>query len=319
MKSKRVVTIVMSIITILMLCCGCNRIPIAGSGLLASNGVASPGQVKYVIYQNSTWTTPQPQLFPLLRPYKITDVTAIEAFYNALNNPSGGLLPMTASNSRLGFITKDGRVVIFAVGGAESESAKADLSAPLKLAFATTKQQYDTTTVPVGQVANLSYISKSGKPITLTSGNRFSDAERIWHQLLSTYNPLSLRGNVHFAPQELKRFLAWVPEYVEVKVKKPVGYKAIVVPQDLDPKWPPRKGDNRSNLKALEYDTVYVTRLPETRSQYVRFIFSSSTTGDCLATDAVDPRAITGYNGKFGRATFGPDLFKEVVSEMTKP
>lgn len=312
--------IVMSIITMSMLCCGCNRVPTAGAGLLVSNGVTSPRQVQYVVYQNSTWTTPQPQLIPLQRPYRVADVAAIEAFYNALNNPSGGLLPKTASNSRLGFIMKDGRVVIFAVGGAESESAKADLSAALKLAFATTKQQqYDTTTVPVGQVVSLSYTGKGRKPITLTSGNRFSYAERVWRELLSTYNPLSLRGNIHFTQQELRRFLAWVPEYVEVKVKKPVSYKAIVVPPDLDPKWPPSKGDNRSNLKTLEYDTVYVARLPETRSQYVRFVFCSSAIGDCLATDAVDPRAITGYAGKFGQATFGPNLFDEVVYEIKKP
>lgn len=312
--------IVMSIITMLMLCCGCNRVPTGGAGLLASNGITSPSQVQYVVYQNSTWTTPQPQLSPLQRPYRVADVAVIEAFYNALNNPSGGLLPKTVSNSRLGFITKDGRVVIFAVGGAESESAKADLSAALKLAFATTKQQeYDTTTVPVGLVASLSYTGKGGKLVTLTSGSRFSDAEKVWRQLLSTYDPLSLRGNIHITSQELKRFLAWVPEYVEVKVKKPVSYKAIVVPPDLDPKWPPKKGDNRSNLKTLEYDTVYVARLPEIRSQYVRFVFSSSTTGDYLATDAIDPRAISGYTDKFGQAAFSPDLFEEVVSEMTKP
>ena len=313
--------IVMSIIAMLAFCCGCNRVPSAGAGLLVNNGITSPSQVQYVVYQNSTWTTPQPQLFPLQRPYRVTDVAAIEAFYNALNQPSGGLTPRTTPNSRVGFIAKDGRVTIFAVNGdsGKCESAKADLSAALKLAFATTKQQeYDTTTVPVGQVASLSYTGKGGKPITLASGSRLSGVEKTWHQLLGTYNPLSLRGNVHCTPQELKRFLTWVPEYVEVRVKKPVSYEAIVVPPDLDPKWPPSKGDNRSNLKTLEYDTVYVARLPETRSQYVRFVFSSSTTGDCLATDAVDPRAITGYTGKFGQATFGPDLFEEVVSGIKK-
>jgi hypothetical protein len=122
---------------------------------------------------------------------------------------------------------------------------------------------------------------------------------------------------VHCSQQELRRFLAWIPEYLEVKVKKPVTFEAIVVPPDLDPKWPPKRGDNRANLKKLEYDTVYVARLPETRRQFVRFFFSSGT-GDCLATDAVDPRAIVNYSGKFGQPVFGPDLFDELASVATK-
>jgi len=110
-----------------------------------------------------------------------------------------------------------------------------------------------------------------------------------------------------------------VPEYVEVKVKKPISYEAIVVPPDLDPNWPPLKGDNRSSLRTLEYDTVYVARLPETRKQFVRFVFTSSRTSDCLATDAVDPRAIVNYAGKFGQPAFGSDLFSELVSQIKKP
>ncbi len=271
------------------LCAGCSKMP--GAGLLVNNGIPNANQVQYVIYQSSTWTTPQPQLFPLNRPIQVTDRAAIEAFYDALNHPAGGLKPKTAPNARVGFVAKDGHVVIFAVGGSQGgcESCDANLAPVTRMAFATAKQrQFNATAVPSGTLSQLTYHS-SGGSTTLKPGAHLSRVRKTWLQLLGTYNPLSLRGNVHCTPQELKRFLAWVPEYVEVKVKKPVSYEAIVVPPDLDPKWPPNKGDKRSNLKALEYDTVYVARLPETRSQYVRFVFSSSTTGDCLATDAVDP------------------------------
>ena len=230
-------------------------------------------------------------------------------------------MPKTASNARLGFIAKNGRVVIFAVGGAEGgcESCRADLSTAFRIAANGKKRRmFDTTAIHSGELSQVDYHSSKGR-IALKPGAHLIRVEKAWRQLLSTYNPLSLRGNVHCTQQELKRFLAWVPEYVEVRVKKPVSYQAIVVPPDLDPNWPPKRGDNRSNLKTLEYDTVYVARLPETRKQFVRFVFLSSRTGDCLATDAVDPRAIINYAGKFGQPTFGPDLFSRLVSDIKKP
>lgn len=304
-----------SMVFALALCIGCGRTP--GAGLLTNQGIPDANQVQYVIYQTSTWTTPQPQLFPLNRPLLVTDRTAIEAFYDALNHPAGGLKPKTAPNARVGFVAKNGRVVIFAVGGSQRgcESCDANLAPVTRAAFASPKQrQYNTTAVPSGALSQLSYHTSS--VVTLKPGAHLIRVEKAWRQLLSTYNPLSLRGNVHCTQQELKRFLAWVPEYVEVRVKKPVTYQAIVVPPDLDPNWPPKRGDNRSNLKTLEYDTVYVARLPETRKQFVRFVFLSSRTGDCLATDAVDPRAIINYAGKFGQPTFGSDLFSRLVSDI---
>lgn len=312
------VTAVVPLYLAIVSCSGCGKA--SSGGLLADNGIVSPSQVQYIIYQGSTWTTPQPQLFPLTRPYRITDRTAIQAFYDAINHPAGGLRPKTAPNARVGFVAQDGRVIIFAVGGSERgcESCDANLAPAFRLAFGSPNQrQFDTTSIPAGTLVQLSYHSSSGV-ITLSPGATLAKAQKFWLQLLKTYNPLSLRGNVRCTRQELRRFLAWVPEYIEARVKKPVTYEAIVVPPDLDPKWPPRRGDSRSRLEKLEYDTVYVARLPKTRKQFVRFVFASKK-GDCLATDAVDPRAVAGYSGRLGQPVYGPDLFNEVASRIRTP
>lgn len=304
----------------LVSCVGCSNTP--STGLLVSQGIPNPNQVQYVIYQTSTWTTPQPQLFPLNRPLMVTDRAGVAAFYDALNHPSGGLKPKTAPNARVGFVARSGRVVIFAVGGSYRGcvSCDADIATATRAAFASPGQRhFNATSVPSGTLVSLVHYRQGGSAVTLKPGARFVRVEKTWRQLLGTYNPLNLRGNVHCSPQELRRFLAWVPEYVEAKVKKPITYDAIVVPPGLEPNWPPLRGDKGSSLKTLEYDTVYVARLPETRKQFVRFVFSSSATGDCLATDAVDPRAIVNYSAKSGQPIFGPDLFNQVVSELGKP
>lgn len=305
------------IMGLLLLASGCGRMP--GAGLLVNNGISSPNEVRYVVYQASGWTMPQPQLLPLRRPIKITDKAAIEAFYNALNHPAGGPKPKIAPNTRVGFVANNGRVAIFAVGGSQGgcESCDANLGPVTSMAFATPKQrEFDTTTVATGVLTQLTYHSRGGI-VVLKPGTRLTRLESTWTELLRTYNPLSLRGNVYCSQQELKRFLAWTPEYVKVELKKPVAYKAIIVPPDLDPKWPPSRGDSRSTLTSLRYDTVYVARLPETRREFVRFIFSLSSTGECIATDAVHPRTVTGYSGR-GQPSFGPDLFEGVVSTLTR-
>ncbi len=296
---------------------GCGKTP--STGLVAGNGISDPKDVQFVISQSSTWTTPQPQLFPLQRPHRITDGAAIKAFYDALNHPKGTLMPKTASNSRLAFVAKNGRVAMFAVGGGEDcESCRADLSAAFRLALSSPEdRKFDETTVPPARLSRLEYHS-GGSVITLARAVQLTKVEKPWTQLLGTFNPLSLRGNVLCNSPELKRFLAWATEYLEAELKKPVTFEAIVVPPDLDPNWPPKKGDSRASLRELECSKIYVARLPQTRSKFVRFFFVLKT-GDCLATDAVDPRAILNYSGKFGQPVYGPDLFEEVVSEIKKP
>lgn len=296
---------------------GCGRLT---GGLMARNGISDAKDVRYVVFQGSTWTFPQPPLFPLQRPHRITNRAAIEAFYEAMDHPKGGPLLKTEPNSRLAFVYTDGHVAIFAWGGAggDCESSKADLTPAFRIASSDPQQsRFDTTRLPPSPLAAFEYHSRSGV-INVPAGARLARLEKPCEKLVAAYNPLSLRGNVRFTPKQLKAFLAWVPVYLELKLKKPVAYDVIVVPPDLDPKWPPSRGDSRARLTRLDCDTVYIARLPETRSKFVRFVLTSKS-GDCLATDAVDPRAIVSYSGKRGQAVYTPDLFDEAVSSLTKP
>lgn len=321
MLSNIIKTVIKSaLLTTILVGCGSKQHQLTSAGLLVDNGVANPDEVKFIIYQGSTWIEPQPELFPLLRPIKLADKEVIQTAYRSLNHPRGAVQPRTASNSRLGFVTREGHVVIFAVGGGSGncESAKADLTALTRIAFPTpASNHFDITTIPSGKLTQLAFYSDGGIAKVVTSAQE-EEIVKAWRQLQGTYNPLSLRGNIEGTRKELKKFLEWVPNYVEVRLKKPVSYEAIVVPPDLDPKWPPDRGDNRSRLKKLEYDTAYVARLPEARKDYVRFAFYSSKTGDCLFTDAVDPRAITGYTNRYLQANYGPDLYNELVKQIKK-
>ena len=291
----------------------------SGGGLVQRNGIGSVGDVQFVIYQTSVWTMPQPPLYPLQAPSRIEERAAIQAFYDAMNHPTGALQLAVAPNCRLGFVTRDGRVAMFAVGGAGSdcESCRADLTRALKMAFTGSKAKPGRTAIPPGALARLTYHpGKGSRSISLGPGTRLAGMEKQWRYLLETYDPLSLRGNVRASQKELRKFLAWAPTYVEARLSKPILFEAIVVPPDLDPKWPPPHGDNRARLEKVEYDTIYVARLPGTRSKFVRFGFVSSRTGDCVLTDAVYPKVIVRREGN--RGIYGPDLFDEVVSALTK-
>jgi len=292
-----------------------------GGGLLERNGIRSARDVSFIVYQESTWIMEQPPLYPLEPPSRIDNRPAIQAAYDAMNRPHGALQPAVVPNCRVGFVAKNGRVVIFATGGAQSgcESCTADLTRASKLADAAMKGKSGRTTVPPGTLAQLTFhTGKRGKTISAGPGARLARAEKQWRRLFATYDPLSLRGNVRSDRKELRRFLAWTKTHVEVKLAKPVQFEAIVVPPDLDPKWPPPHGDNRARLKKIEYNTAYVMRLPETRAAFVMFAFVSSRTGEHMLTDAVYPKVVVGKRGPNKVDVYGPDLFHELASALAK-
>ena len=292
----------------------------SGGGLVQRNGIGGAGDVQYVVFQTTVWTVPQPPLYPMMPPTRIEDRADIKALYDAMNHPKGALKLAVEPNGRLAFVTHDGRVAMFAWGGDKTgcESCNANIGGLLGKAYTASKIKPNETVTPPGALAQLTFHpGKQGKPVSLRPGVRLASTDTSWRRLLGTYAPLSLRGNVRSNQQELRQFLAWASTYLEARLDKPSSFEAIVVPPDLDPKWPPPHGDDRARLEKVEYDTVYIARLPGTRSEFVRFAFVSSRTGDCLLTDAVYPKVIVRHEGF--RGIYGPDLFNEVVSEMRKP
>lgn len=286
--------------------------PLERAGILRSK------DIRYVIYQPGTSTLPESPLFPSSPPHVIHDTTSIKAFYDAFKHPKKNpYLPKTASNSRLAFVTRNGVVLIHAVGGAETKSSLVDLSN----AFKTSRSRGsgvnpDTTSIPHGQLQSIIYHEDNGKADIKLHGSTISKpVENLLWELTATYNPLGLKGNVLHEPKDLQRFLAKSPGYVEVVLQKPVTLDAVVVPDDLDINWPPYNGDTRARLKSLTFDRIYISQLDKSYTEILQFAFQSSKTGECMFTGGIRPLEVKAYRAN-NLPIYGSNLYDKLLSEV---
>lgn len=294
-------------------------------GLLERAGIASPSDVRMVVFQRAGYGhLPMNLTFPMRgQPAATSDAAQVKAFYEAINNPDGKAWTRDSRNNRLAFVTQDGQVIMFGFGGgrpvkdqgpditAEHSSSKL-MTAMLRLAHG--KRQ--SVTIPGAQVLRIRL--NIGRQITAGS-TQFANAEALWRDLISCYSPLNLKGNLRCSMEEVRRHVRQAPQYLEVTLPKPAEFKAIVGPTSST--WPPSRYDTKSMFEDISYDHVYVLDVPvlsPSMNRLVRFAFVDNKTGDCLITDPVDPRKLTKKARGRQPAVYGPDLFAELVSMIQR-
>lgn len=309
--------------TATMLITGCGS---GGSGIITDAGIRDPKDVEYVIYQMSSWSKPrQPVDWPLERPQRTTERTAISSFFAAVDQPETTGPARTYPNNRLGFVACDGRVVVFPVEGYTEgcESCNADLTEAKKMAFeGADRQGYDDTSVPSTPIDRIVYqvFNNTGGTDLLSAkaGSLPAGLESVWGNLLGTYNPLSLGGNTRCGKQDMQGLLTRYPEHLKTELKSPQQFDCIVLNNTLDSEWPPKTGYASGRLEKVRCDAVYVLRLQKDIRgvRPVRFIFEDTHDSKYLLTAPVDPRSILGYDNSTGMPHFSADLFDQLVSTL---
>ncbi len=315
MRSIGVIMIMMVALTLSI--SGCAKKPGALSGTQPT-GLVSASQVnaanaRLVIYQAAGYGhLPMSPLQPLRGvPKEITNQGDVQSIVDALNHPDGKAFTRMARNNRLAVVGQNGQVVMYGIGGSTNQgcditalNSSSKLMPALRLA--TTRARIARLTL-ASPVKNLSYHDAGGTTRSASAKNQ------ALQELLAYYSPLVLKGNRRCEASEIQKQAQHTPRFLTVKLAKPDAFDAIVMTKDSE--WPPKLYDTNARLERVRFDTITIFSEGNGLS---RFAFTDTQSGECLFTDPVNSlRLVKEAQGR-NPPVYGPDLFEEVVSTLTK-
>ncbi len=285
---------------LMLLTAGCGNRP---------NGAAD---IRMVVCQSGIGFLPMPPQTPLRwPPQQITAQTDIAAILDAVDHPDGKAFTRFARNTRLAFVRKNGQVVMYGIArggliGCDIAPDKSSKKLSPALMAALTQAQIVKLTL-ASPIKSLSYHDAGGATKSASTRNQ------ALQELLGYYSPIVLKGNHRCKASEIQKQVKRTPRFLTVKLAKPDTFDAIVWTKESE--WPPNLYDTNSRLEKIRFDTITIFSESNGLS---RFVFTDTQSGECLFTDPV--RSLKLVKEAIGRnpPVYGPDLFEEVVSTLTK-
>lgn len=304
----------MMALTLLTAGCGKRAGNTQFNGLLTSANSINTTGVQMVVYQVAGHGhLPMPQQQPLRGlPREITRKDDVQVIVDALNKPDGKAFTRMARNNRLALVGQNGQVVMYGIGGSVIQGCdvtahKSSTKLPSALRMATARAQI-VTLAPTSSVQSI----KEGSRRQFAS-IAVAKSQTLLKELFACYSPLALKGNRHCEARDVQNHAQRVPGFLTVKLAKPDAIDAIVSTEDTE--WPPETYDTSARLEHVKFDTITVFHEDNGR---VRFVFTDSKGNDCLFTDPVNSLKLVKEAQGHNPPVYGPDLFNEVISMLTK-
>lgn len=288
---------------------------VAGCGRMSSNA----SDVRMVVYQSAGYGfLPMPSNMPLRgHPYLITARGDAQAIVDALNHPDRKGVSRMARNNRLAVVREDGTVMMYGVTAADTINPcditvdRSSRRLSMVLPAALTRALVAKLT-PASPVKSVSYHAAGGKKQLTPAA--IAKTQALLKELMKCYCPLALKGNRHCEARDVRNHAQRAPVFLTVRLAKPDAFDVIVATGTAG--WPPAVYDTSGRLEQVHFETITVFQEDKGR---VRFVFTDSKSSDCLFTDPVDSRRLVKQAQGHNPPVYGPDLFDEAVSSLTKP
>lgn len=268
-------------------------------GLLSGAGLGDASSVRLVLVGNS----------------QVTDRTIIRNLYAAVDQPDTDYVSRMARSRQIAFVGNNRRVVYLSysdAGDLTDRQASRQFMGVLGQVFKNPASRKPVH-VHVGGLTHVKMKLKSRTAVTLTQSSiQWKTSQRLIVRLLKQWNPNDLSGCKRYRQHELDKLS---DKYIEVKLSRPTSFETLIVPRDFEWWPPPSRVENRPRFERVDFDTI---RLMSVRPETIRLAFKQTGTTHWIVSSVVGTKEFLGY-GPQGQSRFGPNLFNQLVSQITKP
>ncbi|MDO8588231.1 MAG: hypothetical protein Q7T82_14480 [Armatimonadota bacterium] len=268
-------------------------------GLLSGVGLGNASSVRLVLVGNC----------------RVRDKAMVRDLYAAVEHPGRDYASKMARERQIAFVGHDGRVAYFgySVAGDLTDHQGSDsLMGLLRQVFKNPVCRKPTHI----SIGSLSYVRAKlpGKTaaVSAQSNGRWKSVQISAVKLLQEWSPNNLSGCKVFRQHEIDKLS---DRYIEVRLSRPTSFETLIVPRDFEWWPPPKRVETRTKFEKVNCESI---RLLSIEPGTMRLAFGLTGTGNWILSNMVGTKEFLGY-GPQGMSQFGPDLFEELVFQITKP